>query len=83
MSWYLANHGDLVNAFGAKNHAMALEHFLNNGLGEGRQSSPDFHVGYYLSSNQDLIDAFGADNYPAAYEHWLHYGKNEGRRPVP
>lgn len=78
-SFYLASHGDLRNAFGS-NQESARNHWLSNGIREGRRSSPAFDVQYYLGSYRDLQNAFGANNYAAAVNHWLNNGIREGRR---
>jgi len=55
------------------------EHWLNNGIREGRVASPVFDVQYYLRTNPDLVEAFGKD-YEAALNHWINNGIPEGRR---
>src|SRR5262249_6185761 len=45
-SYYLNFYGDLLAAFGAGNYQAALDHFIFNGLREGRRASPNFDVGY-------------------------------------
>lgn len=55
------------------------QHWLNNGIREGRVASPVFDVQYYLRTNPDLIEAFGKD-YEAVLNHWIVNGIPEGRR---
>ena len=52
-----------------------LNHFITNGIGEGRRSSDEFDVNTYKSSNQDLqnLDKSGL------YKHFQLYGINEER----
>ncbi|WP_257455489.1 M57 family metalloprotease [Archangium lipolyticum] len=78
--FYLSNHGDLVNAYGAANWEAARNHWLNWGIAEGRRSSAHFDVKYYLANNPDLVAAYGPTNYVAARNHWLNWGIGEGRR---
>ena len=78
-NFYLMSYGDLRNAFGT-NQGAAKDHWLTNGIKEGRRSSPAFDVQYYLSLYPDLQNAFGSSNYSAAIDHWLTNGIKEGRR---
>ncbi|MFP2925658.1 M57 family metalloprotease [Pyxidicoccus sp. 3LG] len=80
VAFYLSNHGDLVNAFGATNWDAARNHWLGSGIPEGRRSSAHFDVRYYLGSHGDLVNAYGPTNFAAARDHWLNWGINEGRR---
>jgi hypothetical protein len=80
VAYYLVNHGDLVNAFGATNWAAARDHWLNAGIPEGRRSSAHFDVRFYLAHHADLVNAFGPTNWRAARDHWLGAGIPEGRR---
>lgn len=80
--FYTYAYGDLNAAFG-DNDAALRNHFVNYGIGEGRQGSIYFDVKYYLESNPDLIAAFGGKNYAAAYNHFIHYGYKEGRVGAP
>ena len=73
---YLASNSDLIRAFG-NNPAAAAQHYLQNGLTEGRATNT-FDVWEYLASNQDLIKAFGA-NTAAAEQHYVANGYNEHR----
>lgn len=80
VAFYLLNHGDLVNAFGATNWDTARNHWLGSGIPEGRRSAVHFDVRFYLSSHGDLVNAFGPTNWAAARDHWLNAGISEGRR---
>ena len=83
-TYYANKYSDLKKAFGTDSNAL-YEHFLENGVHEGRCASPNFDVKYYLehSSNKDLPKAFGNKNYGAAIEHYLDYGMKEGRPSHP
>ena len=52
-----------------------FNHFVTNGIGEGRRSSDEFDVNAYKSSNQDLQNL---DN-SGLYKHFQLYGINEER----
>ncbi|MCP3139890.1 M57 family metalloprotease [Pyxidicoccus xibeiensis] len=79
-AFYLNNHGDLRNAFGATNWAAAQSHWATGGIHEGRRGAAHFDAPYYLAVHPDLQAAFGPTNYAAARDHWLTAGIAEGRR---
>ncbi|HIW07927.1 MAG TPA: hypothetical protein H9890_00815 [Candidatus Faecalibacterium intestinigallinarum] len=71
---------DLVAALG-DNEKLLFEHFINNGMKEGRQGSTEFNLATYKANNPDLVAAFGDDNVKY-YEHYISSGKAEGRKAV-
>ncbi len=80
-AYYLTSHSDLKVAFG-NNLEAAKNHWLSNGLKEGRQSATNFSIRSYVERYQDLKAAFG-NNYEAAFTHWLSNGLREGRSAAP
>jgi alpha-tubulin suppressor-like RCC1 family protein len=60
--------------------AAAQNHWINQGIAEGRIASKTFSPAQYLQLNPDL--AFGATNYSAAIDHYLGSGRGEGRTTV-
>lgn len=78
---YLDNNPDLKDAFGY-DYEKALNHWWQNGIGEGRRASAEFDVSFYLHHHSDLVAAFGVDNFREALDHWIEFGKAEGRTPV-
>lgn len=74
---YLKLNPDLADAFGANQKAL-FEHFVTNGMKEGRQGSSEFNLNTYKANNPDLVAAFGDDNVKY-YEHYISSGKAEGR----
>lgn len=76
-NYYMNAHPDLRAAFGGDDMA-ALEHFVQFGMGEGRQASESFNPGVYRSRYADLDAAFG-DDWSAYYRHYLENGIREGR----
>lgn len=74
---YLKLNPDLADAFGANQKAL-FEHFVTNGMREGRQGSSEFNLNTYKANNPDLVAAFGDDNVKY-YEHYISSGKAEGR----
>lgn len=71
---------DLLAVLG-DNPKLLFEHFLMNGMKEGRQGSKEFNLAAYKANNPDLVAAFGEDNMKY-YEHYLSSGKTEGRKAV-
>ena len=71
---------DLVAALG-DNEKLLFEHFINNGMKEGRQGSTEFNLAAYKANNPDLVAAFGDDNVKY-YEHYISSGKAEGRKAI-
>ncbi len=57
---------------------MLFQHFLLQGLSEGRISSKAFNIQYYKANYPDLAELFGDQN-GLYYQHYLMYGKYEGR----
>ena len=54
-------------------------HWLTNGIKEGRASSVVFDLQFYRNNNPDLIEAFGSD-YEAIYNHFITSGYKEYRK---
>lgn len=77
VSWleYIASYSDLEAAFG-RDTAAARDHFIHNGVWEGRIA--EFDGLEYLASYADLRAAFGTDR-EAATRHYLDTGRLEGR----
>lgn len=77
--YYYENYPDLQQALGT-NGAALWNHFLNNGMNEGRQGCAGFDPKAYRSRYEDLRNAFG-DNWKLYYEHYMYSGYYEGRNP--
>lgn len=78
-NFYLNKYPDLKAAFGNDVQA-AQQHWLQNGLKEGRDASPAFSIGGYRARYPDLQRAFGYD-YSALLRHWYDAGMKEKRDP--
>ncbi|MBC8554129.1 MAG: trypsin-like serine protease, partial [Candidatus Brocadiales bacterium] len=78
--FYLKKYSDLGAAGYSK--VNVKDHWLIQGIYEGRQGSPYFDVKYYLQNNYDLKQAYGNDYY-GAFTHWLNNGIYEGRQGSP
>jgi len=77
--YYVGLYPDLQAAFG-NNPAALTQHWLTNGIYEGRRASPVFDCSLYLGIYPDLSKAFGSDC-AAAMNHFFNTGLPlEGRR---
>ena len=79
--YYYDNHPDLQSAIGYNENAL-LNHFMQNGIKEGRRASATFDIDFYLNQNSDLKAAFGTDR-EAAMQHFLTMGYTEVRATAP
>ncbi len=75
--FYADNYPDLKKAFGYNEGALK-NHWLTDGIKEGRQSSAVFDLKYYVYNNEDIKKAFGT-NYNSAYNHFITTGFSELR----
>lgn len=75
--FYLYSNPDLIN-YGLTTEAQAINHWVNNGVYEGRQAHPAFHSLQYMQKYPDLLAAFWY-NYHAATAHYIANGHAEGR----
>lgn len=80
--YYISNNADVYNAYG-DDKRMAIAHFVNCGMAEGRQGNEEFNVYAYRDRYGDLKALYGSD-LKSYYLHYMNYGKKEGRngRPV-
>lgn len=76
-NYYLSHYPDVAKAT-AGNSDLALDHFINYGMSEGRRGSASFDVQSYFNEYPDLRAAFGFD-LVKYYEHYVTAGKAEGR----
>ena len=76
-NYYLSNNPDVAKAT-AGSSDLALDHFINYGMSEGRRGSATFDVQSYFNEYPDLRAAFGFD-LVKYYEHYVTAGKAEGR----
>lgn len=75
--YYKAKYEDLRKAFG-NDYRAYINHFITNGMKEGRQASEEFNLEVYKSKYEDLRKAFGNNN-KSYYMHYITNGKKEGR----
>ena len=77
-NYYLKKHSDLAKIY-TNDDIGLLAHFVNYGMGEGRQAKDSFDVSSYRNQYQDLRIAFG-NNLKSYYMHYISNGKAEGRK---
>ena len=79
-NYYLSHNPDVAKATSG-NSDLALDHFINYGMSEGRRGSASFDVQSYFNEYPDLRAAFGFD-LVKYYEHYVTAGKAEGRHGI-
>ena len=77
-NYYLKKYSDLAKIY-TNDDIGLLAHFVNCGMGEGRQAKASFDVFSYRNQYQDLRVAFG-NNLKSYYMHYISNGKAEGRK---
>lgn len=75
---YYSLYEDLQKAFG-NDYNKLKEHWLTNGINEGRRGSYVFDVHYYFAAYEDLRKNIGA-NCMELYNHFKTFGIKEGRK---
>lgn len=75
--YYLNINADLAIA-GLQTPEEACNHWLINGIREGRQAHAGFHSIQYLNRHTDLLEAYGND-YAESIVHFVNHGNKEGR----
>jgi hypothetical protein len=76
-AYYINRYPDMRVLY-ANNPAGALQHFVTNGMAEGRQGCENFSPIAYKNNYADLRNAFGND-WKQYYMHFINYGYAEGR----
>lgn len=74
-SYYKFYYPSAAKAFGSSEESL-LHYFIEVGMSQGQQGSPDFNVHSYRAWNKDLD--FG-DDLRAYYIHYIKYGRSEKR----
>lgn len=75
--YYLATYPDLARAYG-NDEVKAFQHFINQGMDEGRRGNQTFDVYSYRGRYADLQRAYGTD-IKRYYMHYLQQGIRENR----
>ena len=78
---YLYYNADLQGAFGGNRKAV-INHWLNNGINEGRQASDTFKVTSYLDKNPDIAARVNYNN-TTAIRNYILQGMDAGRDGTP
>ncbi len=76
-NYYLANNPDVYAAFNGDD-LWTIQHFVSNGMSEGRRASENFDYNSYKNEYPDLRSTFGTDK-AQYYIHYLTNGLSEGR----
>lgn len=76
-TYYFNNNPDLQTTVGNDGQKL-LEHFVNNGMTEGRKGCSTFDVKIYKDNNSDLAAIYGED-LKKYYEHYMNFGYKEQR----
>lgn len=76
-TYYAEKNPDVVAVVGT-DATMLMNHYMNNGIYEGRDASATFNVDAYASANADVA-AVAAGNYEVLFEHYVGSGINENR----
>lgn len=76
--YYAAVNADVAAVFG-NNEALLFQHFISNGMTEGRVASAEFNVTEYIAYNPDLVEILGTEGVAPYYVHYVLSGKAEGR----
>ncbi|MCR5402376.1 MAG: hypothetical protein K6E91_00955 [Butyrivibrio sp.] len=76
-TFYANKYPDVKKAYGTNADAL-FNHFINNGMKEGRMINANFDPKAYIDAYSD-IKAYCKGDYSKAYEHYYKSGKSEGR----
>ena len=76
-NFYANKYPDVKNAYGTNADAL-FNHFLNNGMKEGRMMNSNFDPKAYIDAYSD-IKAYCNGDYTKAYIHYVNNGIREGR----
>lgn len=79
---YYLNHNQDIRAAIGNNPRELIRHFVEGGMNEGREASPNFDVRLYKATYSDLSAAFG-NNTREYYYHYMYGGQYEGRTAIP
>lgn len=84
INYYITNNSDVAAKYkrsGRYNYIGIFNHFINNGMKEGRKSSATFNVKVYKANYKDLQNKYGND-LKSYYIHYIKYGYKEGRKAI-
>lgn len=77
-AYYSSYYSDIGAAFGG-NQEKLLQHYLQNGIWEGRRGSATFDALNYMNLYLDLRNYYGPGNLISGLKHYLEHGLSEGR----
>ena len=76
-NYYITKYPDIKAAFNL-DEDKTIEHFVNNGMSEGRQAIESFNVKSYRNRYADLRNVY-SDKLKEYYMHYVNYGAKEQR----
>lgn len=76
--YYATVNADVAAVFG-NNKTLLFQHFISNGMSEGRVGSAEFNVAEYIAYNPELVSVLGTESVAPYYVHYVLSGKAEGR----
>ena len=79
VGFYMRKNPDIARFYGG-NPASARKHWIEQGIREGRESSPVFNIAYYTKTYPDVAAIAVTGKNKAVVEHWLKTGVAEGRQ---
>ena len=82
-AWYLDRYSDAVEALAEQESVTALDHYLTEGLSDGRPGTPFFDAEWYLDTYPDVPVSGRRSRHVEGLEHYLTAGYREGRNPNP
>src|SRR5258708_37752463 len=77
-AWYLERYSDAVDDLAKQESMTALDHYLTEGLADGRTGTPFFDAEWYVATYPDVPVAGRRTLYADALEHYLSTGYREG-----
>jgi GT2 family glycosyltransferase len=80
-AWYLDRYADAVRALEDREYLTPLDHYMTEGVADGRSCTPFFDSKWYVATYSDLSLARGCSVAFRALEHYLTSGCREGRSP--
>lgn len=82
-AWYLDRYSDAADVLAKQESMPVVDHYLTEGLSDGRAGTPFFDAEWYLATYRDVSVSVRRPRYAGALEHYLTVGYREGRNANP
>lgn len=82
-AWYLEQYGDAVEALEKQDSMTALDHYLTQGIADGRVGTPFFDAEWYITTYPAVPVTGRRRLYADALEHYVTAGCRKGHNPNP